>query len=73
MVDIKSILLHESYKLNLNAINKQRKWQQEQHNIFYNQGRPIFFQIINYETKIKPYHLWYLNEDKYKFSYQKII
>ena len=68
MSDIRQILLHSLYESNLDAINKQRKWQENQQNIFYEQGRPIFFQQIDYETKIKPHHLWYLNEDKFKFS-----
>ena len=68
MCDIRQILLHSLYESNLDAINKQREWQENQQNIFYEQGRPIFFQQIDYETKIKPSHLWYINEDKYKFS-----
>ena len=64
MSDIRQIILHSLYESNLAAIDKQRKWQENQQNIFYEQGRPIFFQ----KTKIKPSHLWYLNEDKFKFS-----
>ena len=72
MSDIRRILLHSLYESNLDAIKKQRDWQENQQNIFYGQGRPIFFQKIDYETKIKPYHLWYLNEDKYRSSYKPL-
>ena len=43
MSDIRQILLHSLYESNLNAINKQREWQENQQNIFYEQGRPILF------------------------------
>jgi|SaaInlV_150m_DNA_5_1039734.scaffolds.fasta_scaffold06002_4 hypothetical protein len=67
MVDIRSILLQAEYDSNVNAITKQRVWRKKQQNIFYGEGRPIFFQKIEGETKIVPYHLWYLNEDRFRF------
>ena len=64
---IRETILHQLYKYNEDAIIKQKEWQLNQQKIFYEQGRPIFFQKIDYETKIKPPHLWYLNEDSVKF------
>ena len=59
-------ILHEKYKINENAIKKQRIWSKKQDDIFYNTGRPIFFKNIDQENIVKPRHLWFLYENKYK-------
>ena len=59
-------ILHETYKINENAIKKQRIWSKKQDDIFYNTGRPIFFKNIDQEHIVKPRHLWFLYENKYK-------
>jgi len=64
--NLHEILLHENYKTNESAIKKQRIWLKKQEDIFYNTGRPIFFKNINQENMVKPRHLWFLYEDKYK-------
>jgi hypothetical protein len=52
MCDIRQILLHSLYESNLDAINKQREWQENQQNIFYGQGRPIFFNKLTMKLKL---------------------
>jgi|TARA_Y100000389_G_C17322420_1_gene443788 hypothetical protein len=63
---LREILLDEEYKTNKNAIKKQRIWSKKQDDIFYNTGRPIFFKTFEEEYKVKPRHLWFLYENKYK-------
>jgi len=65
---IKEILLDYEYKSNDKARQSQRIWSTKQKDIFYNTGRPIFFQNINQENMVKPRHLWYLYENKYRKS-----
>lgn len=63
---LRQIVYDEMYIKNENAIKKQRIWSKKQDDIFYNSGRPIFFKTVEEEYKVKPRHLWYLYENKYR-------
>jgi len=63
---LRQIVYDEMYIKNENAIKKQRIWSKKQDDIFYNTGRPIFFKNIDQEHIVKPRHLWFLYENKYK-------
>ena len=63
---IREILLDYEYKSNQKARQKQRIWSKKQNEMLYNTGRPIFFKNINQENMVKPRHLWYLYENKYR-------